>query len=135
MLTLYHLIIILVLMSQCCRVCGLILSRVENIAKKNRSRFPIAVLLTTLICSHKTTTNICFVFCACKFKCLGACNIPLERNNQDLSNGNLQAPKYLKCQLVSQEKQICNYLAIAEHGGQKNRNGIMTAVLFGHVFY
>ena len=25
---------------------------VENIAKKNRSRFPIAVLLTTLICSH-----------------------------------------------------------------------------------
>ena len=25
---------------------------VENIAKKNRSHFPIAVLLTTLICSH-----------------------------------------------------------------------------------
>jgi hypothetical protein len=27
-------------------------SLVENMAKKNRSRFPIAVLLTTLICSH-----------------------------------------------------------------------------------
>jgi hypothetical protein len=25
---------------------------VENMVKKNRSRFPIAVLLTTLICSH-----------------------------------------------------------------------------------
>ena len=25
---------------------------VENMVQKNRSRFPIAVLLTTLICSH-----------------------------------------------------------------------------------
>jgi hypothetical protein len=29
-------------------VCSL----VENMVKKNRSRFPITVLLTTLICSH-----------------------------------------------------------------------------------
>ena len=28
------------------------ISLLENIEKKNRSRFPIAVLLTTLICSH-----------------------------------------------------------------------------------
>ena len=25
---------------------------VENMAKKNRSRFPIAVLLTTMLCNH-----------------------------------------------------------------------------------
>jgi hypothetical protein len=30
---------------------------VENIAKKNHSCFPIAVLLTTLICSRQITTN------------------------------------------------------------------------------
>jgi hypothetical protein len=49
-------------------------SLVENIAKKNHSHFPIAVLLTTLICRK-------------------------------------------------------------EKGGQKNRNGKTTAVLFGNVFY
>jgi hypothetical protein len=32
--------------------CKLSYSLVENMMKKNRSRFPIAVLLTTLICSH-----------------------------------------------------------------------------------
>ena len=33
-------------------VDGLLSSLVENMVKKNRSRFPIAVLLTTLICSY-----------------------------------------------------------------------------------
>ena len=33
-------------------VAGVQLTLVENMVKKNRSRFPIAVLLTTLICSH-----------------------------------------------------------------------------------
>ena len=31
---------------------------VENMVKENRSRLPIAVLLTTLICSHITATNL-----------------------------------------------------------------------------
>ena len=31
---------------------GLVLSLVDNMVKKNRSCFPIAVILTTLICSH-----------------------------------------------------------------------------------
>ena len=65
----------------------------------------------------------------------GACDIPLEMYFQDLSHGTLRAPKYLKCQLVSQEKQICSCLATAEHGGQKNRNGRTTTFLFRHVFY
>ena len=68
-------------------------------------------------------------------RCFWACNILLERHFQDLSKGILQAPKYLKIQLVSQEKQICSCLAIAEHDGQKKRNGKVTAVLFCHVFY
>jgi hypothetical protein len=51
----------------------ILVTLVENIAKKNCNHFPIAVLLTTLICSH---------------------------------------------------------LTIADQGGQKNRNGITTAVLF-----
>ena len=62
------------------------------------------------------------------------CDIPLERYFQKLSNGILRAPKYLKCQLVSQEKQICSCLAIAEHGGQKIRNEKTTAVFFSHDF-
>ena len=55
------------------------ISLVENMVKKNHIRFPIAVLLTTLICSHITTTKIYFSFCDCKFKSLGACDIPLEK--------------------------------------------------------
>ena len=61
---------------------------------------------------------------------MGACDIPLQKYFQDLSNGILLAPKYLKCQLVSQEKQICNYLATAENGGQKNHNEKTTTILF-----
>ena len=68
-------------------------------------------------------------------KSCGACDIPLERHFQNLSNIILQAPEYLKFQLVSQEKQICSCLATVEHGGQKNRNGKTTAVLFLHIFY
>ena len=63
------------------------------------------------------TINFYFSFCDCKIKCFGACDIPLEKYFQDLSNGVLQDPKYLKCQLVSQEKQIYNYLTTAKHGG------------------
>ena len=53
-------------------------------------------------------------------KCFGKYDIPLKMY---FSNGILQAPKYLKCQLVSQEKQISSCLTIAEHGGQKYCNG------------
>jgi hypothetical protein len=34
---------------------------VENMVKKNRSRLSIAVLLTTLICSHLTTAYFSFL--------------------------------------------------------------------------
>ena len=107
---------------------------VENMVKKNRNFFFIAVLLTTLICSHITTKFFYFSFYDCKFKCFGACDISLERYLQKLSNGILQAPKYLKCPLVSQEKQICSCLAAAKHGGQKNRNGKTNVVLFSPCF-
>ena len=50
------------------------------------------------------------------------------------SHGVLRAPKYLKCHLVSQEKQIYSCLSTAEHGGQKNCNENMTAVLFRQFF-
>ena len=81
------------------------------------------------------TINFYFSFCDCKIKCFGACDIPLEKYFQDLSNGVLQDPKYLKCQLVSQEKQIYNYLTTAKHGGEKNRNVKTIAVPFCNVFY
>ena len=35
--------------------CYLVLSLLENYAKMNRNRFPIAVLLTTMICNRQTT--------------------------------------------------------------------------------
>jgi hypothetical protein len=61
---------------------------------------------------------------------MGACNTPLERYFQDISRGMLKAPKFLKFQLVNQKKQICSRLLIADHGGQKNRNGKTITVLF-----
>jgi hypothetical protein len=76
--------------------------------KKNRSRLSIAVLLTTLICSHETTANFSLLVYDCKIKILGACNTPLERYFQDLSSGILKASKFLKLQLVNQKKQICS---------------------------
>ena len=75
-----------------------------------------------------------FSFYDCRFKCLGACDIPLERYFQYLSNGTLQAPRYLKFQLVNQEIQTCSCLVTAKHGGQKNCNGKTIVVLCHHVF-
>jgi hypothetical protein len=51
----------------------------ENMVKKNRSHFPIAVLLTTLICSHQTIAYLFFWFNDCNFEIMGACNTQLER--------------------------------------------------------
>jgi hypothetical protein len=65
---------------------------------------------------------------------MGTCNIQLERYSQDLSSGMLKAPKFLKFQLVNQKKK-CIRLVNAYQGGQKNRNGKTTTVLFYHVFY
>ena len=109
---------------------------VENMVKKNHNRYPIAVLFTTLICSHKMNAYLFLVFdfTTASLK-MGACNILLERSIQDLSSGILKAPKFLKFQLVNQKKQICSCLVTANQGGQKNRNGKTIAVLFYHVFY
>ena len=62
------------------------LSLVENMVKNNRNRFPIAVLLTTLICSHRTTAHLFFWFYDYNFEIMGACNTPLESYFQDLSS-------------------------------------------------
>jgi hypothetical protein len=66
---------------------------------------------------------------------LGACNTLLEEYFQDLSNGILKAPKFLKLQLVNLKKQICSRLTSADQGGQKSHNEQMTTVPFYHVFY
>jgi hypothetical protein len=41
----------------------------------------------------------------------------------------------LKITVCKPKKQICICLVTAYQGGQKNRNGKTTAVLFYHVFY
>ena len=41
-------------------MCVDVMSLVENIVKKNRSRLSIAVLLTTLICTRLMTTHLFF---------------------------------------------------------------------------
>ena len=65
---------------------------VENMVKKNCSRFPIAVLLTTLIYSLENDCRFFFGF-----------------TTANLRTANFQT---------------------ADHGGQKNRNGKTTTVLF-----
>ncbi len=77
---------------------------VENMVKKNRSRFSIAVLLTTLVCRHITTKKTYSSFDDYKFRCLGACDIPLERYFQDLSSGISHAPKHVILQLQNENK-------------------------------
>ena len=47
----------------------------------------------------------------------------LKKYFLDFSNGTLQASNYLKCQLVSQEKQICSCLETVEQGGQRTAMG------------
>ena len=63
----------------------------------------------------------------------GACNTPLERLFQDLSNGMSKAPKFLKLQLVNNKKN--SHLVSADQGGQINRNKQTIVILFYHVFY
>jgi hypothetical protein len=74
--------------------------------KKNRSHFPIVVLLTTFICSHQTTAYLFFWFYNCNFEIMGACNTQLERYFQDLSNITLKAPCILKILVGKPKKQI-----------------------------
>jgi hypothetical protein len=69
---------------------------------------------------------------------MGACNTPLEKYFQNLSSGILKAPKFLKFQLVNQIYiyiYICIFLVTSDQGGQMNRNGKTTAILFYHIFY
>jgi hypothetical protein len=40
-----------------------------------------------------------------------------------------------KIVVVKPKKQICNFLVIAHQGGQKNRSGKTTTVLFYHLYY
>ena len=47
---------------------------VESMVKKNRNHFPIAVFLTTLICSHQMIVNLFFWVYDCNFEIMGACN-------------------------------------------------------------
>jgi hypothetical protein len=55
----------------------------------------------------KTTKDFSFFFCDYNFNYIGACNTPLERVFQDISNGILQAPKFQKFQMVK-PKKICS---------------------------
>ena len=58
---------------------------------------------------------------------MGAYNALLERYIQDLSSGVLQAPS----NLIGKSKiQIYSHLTTVDQGGQKNRNGKTTAILF-----
>ena len=66
---------------------------------------PKVVLLTTLICSRLATTDFSFLIYESNFNHLGACNIPLERYFQDLSNGILHALKFQKLQSQIQKNK------------------------------
>jgi hypothetical protein len=44
-------------------------------------------------------------------------------------------PQNFKIAVVKQNRKICNCLVTADQGGQKNRNGKTTTLLFYHVFY
>jgi hypothetical protein len=47
----------------------------------------------------------------------------------------MKSPQNFKMKVVKPKKQIRGRLVTADQGGQKNRNGKTTTVLFYHVFY
>ena len=76
-----------------------------------------------------------FWFTNWKFKNLGAFNILLYRSWKFTFQRCITCPKHFKIAVIKPNKQICSRLLTADQGGQKNRNGTMTAILFYHVFY
>jgi hypothetical protein len=42
----------------------------------------------------------------------------------------ITCPKNFKIAVVKQKRKTCSHLVIADHGGQKNRNGKTNAVFF-----
>ena len=77
-----------------------------------------------------TITNFAFSICDCNFWNLGACTILLERYSQDLTNGILQAPKFLEFQLLNQKIFLQSFCDC--RSGQSKK---LVAVLFGIVSY
>ena len=61
---------------------------------------------------------------------LAVCNIPLKSFWKYLSNGILDAPKFLKIAVAKQKWEICSCLVTAIRGGQKNHNGKQLWFLF-----
>ena len=53
----------------------------------------------------------------------------------DLSKGVFKTPQIPKILVGKPKKQICNRLTTAEQGGQKNRYGKTSIILFCKVFY
>jgi hypothetical protein len=49
---------------------------------------------------------------------------------QDLSSGILKAPKFSKLHAQKKKEKIYSRLVTADQGGQKNRNGQTSVVLF-----
>jgi len=58
----------------------------------------------------------------------------LERSWKEPFQLYITSPHNFKIAVGKPKKQICSRLVTADHGGQKNCNGKMTAVLFYHVF-
>jgi hypothetical protein len=100
---------------------------VENVAKKNRSHFSIAVLWPPWSAVVKQL-HICFFGLPSEIVGIGGggINIPLERSWKS---------KFLKLQSQKKKRKICSRLMTANQGGQKNRNGKATMIFFHNVFY
>ena len=98
---------------------------VENMVKKNRSRFPIAVLLTTMLCSRYTTANLFSLTYQLTLWVFWVLKIPFQR----------KCPKTFQFAVAKWKIIFCSGYATADRDGQKNGNGRTTAVLFHHVFY
>jgi hypothetical protein len=98
------------------------ISLVENMVKKNCNRFPIVVLLTTLIYSHQTNAYLFYWFTNWIFKKLGAFNMSLERSWNTFPMVYYMPPKSQNCSCKTQ-KIICNRLVNVDQGVKRTAMG------------
>ena len=103
-------------------------SLVENMAKRNRNCFSIAVFLTTLIYTYIMTTKKYFAFCDYNSNFLGRVitvwKVFARPFHQYITRSKIPNVS------VGKSRKKCSCLTTVAHGGQKNRNGRTTVDLF-----
>ena len=87
---------------------------VENMVKKNRSRFPIVVLLITMLCSRYTNANLFSLTYQLTLWVFWVLKIPFQR----------KCPKTFQFAVAKWKINFCSGYVTGDRDGQKNGNAM-----------